>query len=312
MEELLSQFSDYINNQRVQFPRYFGNGNRYRYWIYSISERNKINGTIKTIKDARRLSPIHEHSCVNSPYICYGPFLRNLETSRDAARTNSVFVSYMNKSISSGNYATCNFTWLTKDQIAEHINYCKERLALNFEFVIKENKQTYSVLFDFRNLSHLQVKFVLFWTRYVWEYPSNLALFDAMVLKKLHPEEELFNLLALASGSHRCFRIEGDHEIYRDQCICNKIAAFLPIETVHSLLNNKPFGRIENFFTRINVTPIAESNRIKLANNVTNTTDLSKWCARENVNRRLRYYENVLIPAAKGIKKENEKVKESI
>lgn len=131
-----------------------------------------------------------------------------------------------------------NFTWLTKEQLEEHIDYCKRIFEIKYYVKIRELPDSFIILLDLCDLNLLQVKLLLFWTRYVIEAPSNLAIIDAYLLKDMYPEEELYNLLILTSRYQYYFN---SSSINADQCISvfgSFITRKLLVEKIHSKETN--------------------------------------------------------------------------
>lgn len=128
-----------------------------------------------------------------------------------------------------------NFTWLTKEQLEEHIDYCRRIFEIKYYVKIRELSDSFIILLDLCDLNLLQIKLLLFWTRYVIEAPSNLAIIDAYLLKDMYPEEEeLYNLLILTSRYQYYFNSSA---INTDQCISifgSFITRKLLVEKIHS------------------------------------------------------------------------------
>lgn len=131
--------------------------------------------------------------------VCFGEFLRAL-TKYDRA----VIEVFLNTEISKDRSYFNNFIWMTKEQVKEHLDYLKDIIGLDFDFSIwKEKVYIYeemgelsglTVQIDFKKLRFIEIKYVLFWLRFTYEYPLNIIFIDALLLKEKYPEEELYNL----------------------------------------------------------------------------------------------------------------------
>ena len=128
MEELIKQLSDYLENNSL--PAFLNNGNTYRYWLYSSKQRKEF-GKITKISEAQNLPSIAQHEAI-TVRVCYGAFLSRYANTFGNSKGNAVFVSYINMEVEDN----FNFTWLTKKQLFEHIEYCRQRFSLDFDLEI--------------------------------------------------------------------------------------------------------------------------------------------------------------------------------
>ena len=292
MEELIKQLSDYLENND-SLPAFLNNGNTYRYWIYDNAHRKDF-GKITKISEAQKLPSVFQQKSI-TVRVCYGAFLSRYAITFKNSKGNAVFVSYINREVEDN----LNFTWLTKKQLFEHIEYCRQRFSLDFDFTVKKYSKSYIVVFDFKKLTHFQVKFILFWTRYAWEFPSNLALFDAMLLHKALPNEEMLNLLALASGSlseSNIFLGQGEFPIYSGQCICNRVSKFINVDNIVEELKSTSQGNVTEMFPRLFGRLPQLSPKIKMRDTGTRVTNLKEWVKPENIDRRMHLYIDELLP----------------
>lgn len=172
--------------------------------------------------------------------VCFGAFITDVnyrmmgrfsrEQVRPLIHIDILKDRLLEKALNSNKTFVNNISWMTREQLEEHINYLVSPDGLNIpvHISIKEPRNlrkryfkrivvpNYLVEIDFTNKTTLkEIKFVLFWLRYVYEAPSNIAMIDAYLLKELFTEEELYNLLILASKMvSKCVT-----EINNAQCI---------------------------------------------------------------------------------------------
>ena len=138
--------------------------------------------------------------------VCFGYFLGRLQDCRPDAAVIEVFI---NTQLIRKRSPFNNFTWLSKKQIQEHMNYLQDVIGLDFYFEVKDSKinlgngcdnvEGISVKINFKSLKYIEIKYVLFWLRYTYEFPGNIVLIDTYLLKKRYPEEELYNIFLLPS-----------------------------------------------------------------------------------------------------------------
>ena len=98
-----------------------------------------------------------------------------------------------------------NNCFLTTEQLEEHINTIKT--IKNFEHCLeqKENKYVLTFTLDAPRVYH---KIILSWLRYTYEWPFNIALYEAFRLKNTHgfKQVNLFNLFNLVGGSMNYYK----------------------------------------------------------------------------------------------------------
>ena len=172
IENLVNELKGLTFNTRYQ------NNADYEYEVISPEENDKV------YKGERRF------------HICYGSFLNYYIRWPKAKGT---ITCYLNRQ--KGRNIN-NYLWMSIEQLKEHIEYCKSYLGLDFDYTI-EGEYDFEIIVKL-NLKRLedikQIKFVLFWLRYAFEFPSAIAMIDAYILKeKYYPEEELYNLLSVTT-----------------------------------------------------------------------------------------------------------------
>lgn len=215
---LYDQLVDYENNESLETLEYY----RSRYNELKLVEKLQ-----KLTKDS--YVPNRDLAFGGYNFACYGNFLTKIDPYIKKNKGVSRFFLELNIG-TDPKTSQNNYTWMTEEQLREHINYPREVLDIDFKYKIVTipEKKLYKVLLDFdTRLSKLKIKFVLFWIRYAFEMPSQLALFDAYYLKKyVFPKEELYNLLLMASfmvsnvylykiNDSQCISIDG-HMITRE------------------------------------------------------------------------------------------------
>lgn len=138
---------------------------------------------------------------------CFGSFLNIIKRDKPDLSIIEVFI------FDKENYRPPfnNLTWMNTEQIKEHLEYLQNSIGLDFYFKVKKSNvilgnpwesvksKGISVKINFKSLNLIEIKYVLFWLRYTYEFSGNLALIDAYLLKEKYPEEELHNLLILPS-----------------------------------------------------------------------------------------------------------------
>lgn len=99
-------------------------------------------------------------------------------------------------------------TWMTKEELENHLNYPKRRLGLEYDFEIKETKNIFKVVMEIHSNTTptlASVKFILFWFRYAFEYPYNLFIVDAYILKEKKLEYKDWDLISLVQLTNQLF-----------------------------------------------------------------------------------------------------------
>lgn len=105
-----------------------------------------------------------------------------------------------------------NLTWMTKEQLEEHIRYIKN-LGIKFGFNVRNYyRGWHKFLRWFREpdgycvkittirciTTYPELKYLLFWIRQAYRYPYCINLADSYTLKEKYlPEEDMFNLVTL-------------------------------------------------------------------------------------------------------------------
>ena len=164
--------------------------------------------------------------------------------------------------LDSNNFRTDrNGTWMTKDQLEEHILYCKEELHSDFIFKIFDLGDTvnvssyygeiYDVLLYFpKTMTARETKFVLTWIRYAYEFPDTLALLDAYRMKQqVFPTESLFNLFLMSAFLQRCI---GGYRLPGDQIISDK-GVFMSTAQLEREIKEK-YGPLNSIYSEVNIS----------------------------------------------------------
>lgn len=225
-----------------------------------------------------------DHFC---SYICFGPFLY-----RNSGHERNIFMGIRYKLPRSRESA--NFTPLDKRSLEEYMNYCKDITGLHFYSEIVETNYYYIVLIDFCNLNRLQVKFVLFWLRMITEFPSNLAMIDAMLLQNIYPDEELYNLLIVPVTYQRGF--VDIRSIYRDQSLVVPGSRFIDKDELIGRLNSPTRGSVIRLFSsndrQFNIASLPKESQSMLDVNK-NYFNSNKWYSPESLEARFKSYEEI-------------------
>lgn len=230
--EKLAKFLSPRGKGRVcSYPTYW---NYYEAEIYTESQRdskgNKIIEHEGSLIDCPEVEGIVPWSRINlDRRMCFGSFLSKingflkLDEDEDDPNVNRSMMRpvihigiYRERDLrdsSTHNTFVNNVTWMSREQLEEHINYLVSPDGLNIPVDIKISEHElswydyfdkipiYNIDIDFgRKTTIRQIKFVLFWIRYAYEAPSNIAMIDAYKLKELYyPDEEIYNLLTVTS-----------------------------------------------------------------------------------------------------------------
>lgn len=89
---------------------------------------------------------------------------------------------------------------LTTEQLVEHINEIKKIKSFEHELEKHEDKYVLKFTLDAPRIYH---KIILSWLRYSYEWPFNMALYEAFKIKDLYgfKRENLFNLFNVVGAS---------------------------------------------------------------------------------------------------------------
>ena len=216
----------YFKEDIKRFVSLFHYWNRYSYLIFRAQNvKDAIGDESLTMKNIP--GTLRNNALIDYPFdrrICFGRFTEVL-LSRSywgpSFRSRFVWTPYTKPHTPE----CANFTWMTKELLEEHVNYPKNELGLDYDVVVydahKDSEakgEHWDIIFDFKQLNRNQIKFILFWSRYATEFPSCLALLDALLLKERYPEEELFNFIVMASFFQH-FHFNDIGNISEGQCI---------------------------------------------------------------------------------------------
>lgn len=93
-----------------------------------------------------------------------------------------------------------NNCFLTTEQLEEHINTIKK--VKNFKHTLEQEENKYILTFTL-DAPRVYHKIILSWLRYTYEFPFNMAIYDAFKLKDVYgfKRVSLFNLFNLIGGS---------------------------------------------------------------------------------------------------------------
>ena len=288
MEFSLEQVRDYFKKQKIN--RFYQYANSYTY-TKLIRQNFKEDESLLD----RELLFFDKNSSF-AGRACFGAFLHNWQGNQ---YYRCLLVSYVTKQYDYEKRHN-NFTWLSAKQIEQHLEYCKEVFGLVFNYQVTECEKHYYVYFDFCNLSFRQVKLLLFWYRMVVEFPSNLAMIDALELKKNYfPEEELYNLLLIPARYHQ--NVHPTH-IPSSQCI-SIYGRFIPRDLLQQRLNSDPSydaqvkdlfipksGREQKNCTLINVDKDKLFIEKELIDPNVTTIEFKSWFSDEKVKERMQKY----------------------
>ena len=231
VENLVSELKKLTFNTRYQ------NNVDFEYEVISTEENDKV------YKGERRF------------HICYGSFLNYYVRWPKAKGT---ITCYLNRQ--EGRNIN-NYLWMSIEQLSEHLKYCKSYLDLDFDYTI-EGEYDFEIVVKL-NLKRLkdtkQIKFVLFWLRYAFEFPSAIAMIDAYILKeKYYPEEELYNLLSVTT---RVWNL-----IHNSKLSCGIYIPqgqslgtnnyFIEVEEVKKKLGESVYSRLVDIFTQDTYHPL--------------------------------------------------------
>lgn len=315
MKELVEQFREYVrdNASRGVYP-FCECKNHYEFTVLSGKRRDgDILGLSRDNINTLKQEYGFKLSCQEDHRVCFGKYLNYIRNVSDPYHTLFIWLPYVKPKLQKQG----NFTWMTKEQLEEHVNYPKYVLGLDYECKVYEPKREnydygsyYEIFFDFKTLDYFQQKFILFWARYSSEFPQNLAILDAMILRSIYPEEELYNLLIMSSfllnesgkdmwiAEGQCMSIYGR---FIKKYILKK-RLYRPEDFKYQILN--VFGRLKkdrktyvcgnyintdygDMIDSFNIRPFT----MKIEG--TNILDLSVWINSDNLKTRLETYERL-------------------
>ena len=153
-----------------------------------------------------------------------------------------------------------NGTWMTREQLVEHILACKEALHSDFIFdVFTPNDnfriggdvfQAYSVALYFPpSMGPLEIKYILCWIRYAYEFPDIIALLDAYRLQRdLYPEESILNLFLLTARLHRSLGDVSPALVLPGDQIISSRGLFMTNEDLVNVLQNHQRDYLSNIY----------------------------------------------------------------
>ena len=182
-------------------------------------------------------------------YMCFGQFTHKIQVMQKQRYHRIVFTSIPNTI--QINKQTNNHCWATLELINFWLEVAKEETGLDFYFNVRKVRNNHlNINFDFKELNFSQIKYILFWTRYLFEYPDSLCMLDAVLLKRDYfPEESLCNLLTLTAT---CQRYNRAVHIDPFQCISVNYQ-FITLDYLRNKLDSN--NSISGIFA------LAESNR---------------------------------------------------
>ena len=313
--KLIKQVRNYIENVNPvlkNFSSFYSYCNHYAFNTYDLWHDipNDIDFSDKVTLNNTYFKSSKSSSCHR---ICFGKFLNKLSRS---SRAQFIWMPYITTPNSQG---CANFTWLTKEELEKHVLYPKTHYGLDYnvrvyspeEFVYTDDSEDlpfgtyFTVIFDFKKLTYINIKFVLFWARYATEFPSNLVLLDAKLLKQLYPEEELLNLLIMSSMFFRYHNTD-NYSVSYDQCI-SLYGKFATKEYLIKRMYQNPEGSLISIFDRFHVNYSNDMGFQQIINCIERSKQchfrdnpkdrfiqLTRFLEDKEVERRLSYYVNQL------------------
>lgn len=316
---------EYFKEEVKRFISYYHLWNRYSFSIYRTRFLSnfipiKFPETLATI-ESEKLKSISKYSLIYYGFehrVCFGRYLEIVDQRGywgSSYRSRFVWTPYTK--IYSPEQG--NFTWMTKEMLIEHLNYPKDILGLNYDVNVfdpdtsGENSkgEHWNIVFDFKQLTFIEIKFVLFWARYAAEVPSCFALIDALILKERYKDEELYNLLIMASFLQRYHFMGLGGHISDSQCI-SVFGKFISRQQLINRLKESPDGSVNSIFERTHnsTLPGKHEYEVEYANwvldfkraiptiNLSKSTgwydvDLNRIFDEENISIRLKEYEKL-------------------
>lgn len=145
-----------------------------------------------------------------------------------------------------------NLTWMTKEQLTEHLNSLKSVLGFDVEFLILEEKNTdyIMVVFETSKLTRLQFKFTCCWIRYAYQFPESAILIDAYRLKELpeYRNENIFNLFLVPARYLVSGVSWGEVMMIRPDQKISTTGRFVSTEVLREKLSNGKSTRLSSIF----------------------------------------------------------------
>lgn len=184
----------------VNLTRFFQLHNVYKWKEISDITENKDYTNIplfevskKELSDSTKFSILGDDGTTG--WVCFGAFLFHYPR---RSRTSRILFDITPRKVLKG--TENNHCWFNIEQLNYWIYTMKQETGLDFFYKITEGENNYHIIFDFKKLCFQQIKYILFWTRYTFEYPASFSALDAILLKRDYfPEEPLTNLLTLAA-----------------------------------------------------------------------------------------------------------------
>ena len=276
---------EYFKEEIKRFVSFYHYWNRYSFSIYKTRFLSdlipiKFPETLATI-ESKKLKSISKYSLINYGFdhrSCFGRYLEIVDQRGywgSSYRSRFVWTPYTKLySPEQG-----NFTWMTKEMLIEHLNYPKDILGLNYDVNVfdpdisgEDSKgEHWNIVFDFKKLTFIEIKFVLFWARYAAEVPSCLALIDALILKEKYRDEELYNLLIMASFFQR-YHFKGSGGHISDGQSISIFGKFISRQQLINRLKESPDGSVNLIFERTlnSTSPEKPEYEVEYANWVLN------------------------------------------
>lgn len=176
---------------------------------------------------------------------CFGDIF-NSDLSKDTDNTYSIYLNTdLNKA---SNNHIANYCFFDKRQIANHLKQAKD--IYPFEFSIKKEDEEYIVNLHVHDVPGTFHKYILTWTRYLYEYPFNVALLDAY---KLKASDSRFKFTSIIN-------------------LINLILSSIPEISVHQMNDSG----IYDFYTKSQIRKsISCNHRVNKIFNITNNSILS-------------------------------------
>jgi hypothetical protein len=313
----------YFKEEVERLVSYYNYWNRYSYNIFRA-------GTVKDAIGDESLATqeipgsLYTKALINYSFnqrICFGKYtgvLLSRQCHGPEFRSRFFWTPY----VKPYNPECANFTWMTKELLEEHVNYPKKLLGIDYDVVVYDahhdsgsNGPHWDIIFDFKELYRVDIKFILFWSRYATEFPSCFALLDAIMLKDVFPDEEIYNLLTMAARFHRS-HFQGFCSISEGQCLSiygkfvSRKHLLEEIEKNRNFNNDsilKLFGRDSSCFNIVggwfdknfdDFDKMLSRDIPKLSFRKENNLDLDldKFFDEEEIKTRLHWYKDVLYP----------------
>lgn len=133
-----------------------------------------------------------------------------------------------------------NFCLISKEDMADSLEYLKNTYQIPFEYTITEDKAYWGNEYHIKlkiARRKTEVKFVLTWIRHFYEFPFNVFLVDAMKLKnevREFQDQHLVNILQLIGSSYNAPAVtDWYYREYRsDQCLCKPMRKWVTVDRI--------------------------------------------------------------------------------